>query len=119
MSLTRFAADENFNNAILRGLQRRQLDIDMVRIQDTEMYQADDPNVLAWCTEQNRILLTHDIRTIPKYAYERIENSVLTTGVFVINDQLPIGDVIEDLVLAIEASDMYEWENHVVFFPIT
>ena len=28
------AADENFNNAIVRGLRRRQSDVDIVRIQD-------------------------------------------------------------------------------------
>lgn len=41
MSL-RFAADENFNNNIIRGLLRQDPELDIVRIQDTEVYQADD-----------------------------------------------------------------------------
>lgn len=64
----RFAADENFHNDILRGLQRRQPDLDIVRIQDTEIYQSDDAKVLEWVAQEGRILLTHDVRTMPNHA---------------------------------------------------
>jgi hypothetical protein len=37
------ATDENFNDRILRGLQRRLPSLDAVRIQDTELEGADDP----------------------------------------------------------------------------
>ncbi len=63
----RFLADENFNNDILRGLQERMPDIDVVRVQDTEVYQSDDPRLLEWAAQQGRILLTHDVKTIPGY----------------------------------------------------
>ena len=46
--MMRFLADEDFDNRILRGLMRRSLDIDIVRIQDTHLSGADDPTVLAW-----------------------------------------------------------------------
>ncbi|MGC9524901.1 MAG: DUF5615 family PIN-like protein [Limnospira sp.] len=66
-------ADENFNNNIIRGLLRRQPDLDIVRIQDVGLYGADDPTVLEWATREERILLTHDVATITLYAYQRIE----------------------------------------------
>jgi predicted nuclease of predicted toxin-antitoxin system len=50
-------ADENFDNTILRGLLRRQPDIDIIRVQDTELYGANDPTVLAWAAQENRILM--------------------------------------------------------------
>jgi len=34
--MLKFAADENFNNDILRGLLRKIPELDIVRIQDTE-----------------------------------------------------------------------------------
>ncbi len=66
----RFLADENFDNHILEGVRRENPDIDVVRVQDTEIYEADDPIVLEWAAKENRILLTHDVRTMSRYAYE-------------------------------------------------
>ncbi|MBE2200294.1 MAG: DUF5615 family PIN-like protein [Anaerolinea sp.] len=57
--MLKLAADENFNNKILRGLQQRLPDLDIVRVQDSEAAEADDPAVLAWAASQGRILLTH------------------------------------------------------------
>jgi hypothetical protein len=118
MSLNRFAADENFHNAILRGLNRHSLKLDIVRIQDTEIYQADDKTVLEWVRTQDRILLTHDARTIPKYAYEMIQAGKKMPGVFVFRDSMAIGQAIEELRMTIEASEPSEWENIVLFFPL-
>lgn len=42
----RFAADENFNGPIYNGLRKRLPDLDIVRVQDTVMYQAPDPDLL-------------------------------------------------------------------------
>jgi len=59
--LLRFAADENLNNDIVRGLLRRAPHLDLVRIQDTEIRGADDPTVLDWKARERRILLTQDV----------------------------------------------------------
>ena len=42
----KFLADENFNNNIIRGLLRRQSDIDIIRVQDVGLSGKDDPTVL-------------------------------------------------------------------------
>jgi hypothetical protein len=46
--MLRLVANENLNNDIIRGLLRRQPDLDIVRVQDTELSGADDPTVLEW-----------------------------------------------------------------------
>ncbi|GIL11326.1 MAG: hypothetical protein BroJett038_00460 [Chloroflexota bacterium] len=66
--MMRFAADENFNNDVLRGLRRLHPEIDVIRIQDSEVYGADDPTVLEWAAREGRILLTYDRNTMTKYA---------------------------------------------------
>lgn len=114
----RFAADENFNNDIVRGLLRHLPELDLVRIQDTEISGADDPNVLEWVATEGRILLTHDARTMPNFAYERINNKQTMLGVFIINSQMAIGQAIEELLTIIEASEMSEYENLVVYLPL-
>jgi hypothetical protein len=42
----RLAADENFDNRILRGPLRHNPDYDIVRVQDTELAGASDPVLL-------------------------------------------------------------------------
>jgi hypothetical protein len=39
-------ADENFNNAIVRGLLRLKPNLDIVRVQDVGLSGADDPTIL-------------------------------------------------------------------------
>ena len=113
----RFAADENFNNDILRGVLRRHPDLDIVRIQDTEIYEAEDPVVLEWAAKEERILLTHDTRTMPDFAYARVREHKPLPGVFVVNDQAPTGQVIDDLLIVLSASEADEWENRVIYLP--
>lgn len=56
--MLRFAADENFNNNIVRGILRRKPKLDIVRVQDAGLYSADDPTVLEWAAKDDRVLLT-------------------------------------------------------------
>jgi len=44
----KFIADEDFDNRILRGLQRRQPDLDIVRVQDTHLSGSVDREILEW-----------------------------------------------------------------------
>ncbi len=114
----RFLADENFDNDILRGIRRENPHFDVIRVQDTEVYQADDPTVLAWATREGRILLTHDLKTMSRYAYERIEAGLPLVGVIEIRDQIPIGQAIDEILLIDGASDAAEWENKVTYLPL-
>lgn len=41
--MLRFVADENFKGSIVRGLRRRPLDLDIVRVQDVGLTKAFDP----------------------------------------------------------------------------
>ncbi len=60
----RFLADENFNNEILCGIQRRIADVSVVGVQDTELQGKPDDDVLSWAAEQGYIVLTHDVNPL-------------------------------------------------------
>ncbi len=60
-----FLADDNFTSRILTGLLATLPDLDVIRVQDTEIYEAPDPVVLEWAAKENHILLTHDVQTVP------------------------------------------------------
>lgn len=116
--MMRFLADENFNNDILHGLRSRMPDIDIVRTQDTEVYQADDPRLLEWAAQQGRILLTHDVQTIPGYVYQRVIAGLPMPGVVEVNQDINIGEAIEDLLILIGAGRPDDFENQVRYVPI-
>ncbi len=52
--------------------------------------------MLEWVAQEGRILLTHDTRTMPNHAYERVKIGKSMLGVFVVNDDMPIGQAIEN-----------------------
>jgi hypothetical protein len=114
----RLAADENFNGDIVRGLIRRCPDVDIVRAQDVGLQGAEDPILLAWCGDDRRVLLTHDVRTMIGFAYQRVASREAMPGIIVVGQTLPIRQAIEDLVLLVECSDEGEWEGQVIYLPL-
>ena len=112
------AADENFSNDIVRGLLRRRPDLDVVRVQDAGLSGADDPTVLEWAARQGRVLLTQDVSTMTRYAYERVRAGKRMPGVFEVSRGSPVGAVIEDILLLAECSLEGEWEGQVRYLPL-
>lgn len=116
--MLRLAADENFDGAIVRGLMRRNPEIDLVRVQDAGFSGADDPTILEWSARDRRILLTHDVTTITHYAYERVQAGQHMPGVFEVNLEAPFGRIIEDILLLAACSLEGEWEGQVLYLPL-
>ena len=116
--MLRLAADENFNGDIVRGLLRRNQTLDVVRVQDVGLSGADDPSVLQWAADQGRIIVTHDISTLAKHAFDRLAAGQPMPGVFEVKSVAPIGQAIDDLILLAECSVDGEWEGQVRFLPL-
>lgn len=114
----RLLADENFNNDIVRALLRHLPELDIVRAQDTSVAGADDPTLLDWAAEQGRILLTHDVRTIPAFAYARVRAGQAMPGVIEVASSASIATVLSDLLLLIAATRDDEWANQAQFIPL-
>ena len=115
----RLLADENFNGDVLRGLLRAEPKLDIIRVQDTELYHADDPAVLAFAAQENRILLTQDVRTITKYAYDRIRAGQPMPGVIELRDDLAIGQAIEEILIVALTAQADELANRIIFIPLS
>jgi predicted nuclease of predicted toxin-antitoxin system len=114
----KFLADENFDNTIVRGLIRRKPDIDIIRVQDVGLSGEDDPIVLEWAAQEGRILLTHDVATITRYAYERIAEGQPMPGVIEVTSDAPIGRVIEDILVVLVCSLEGELEGQIQYLPL-
>lgn len=116
--MSRFLADENFNNQIIRGVLRQNPNVDIIRVQDMGLSEADDPTVLEWAAKQGRIVLTHDVATMTRFAYERIQAGLSMPGVFEVSRRVPVGLAIEEILLIAECSLEGEWEGQVRFLPL-
>jgi hypothetical protein len=116
--MLRLAADENLISDIVRGLLRRNPMIDIVRIQDVGLLGANDPRVLAWAAAEGRILVTHDGRTVPRYACQRVDAGGQMPGVFIVPLSLSVGQAIEDVLLLCQCSLEAEWEGIVLHLPL-
>lgn len=114
----RFVTDEHIARALIAGLQRDYDNIDIVRVQDVGLRTLDDPTILQWAADQGRVLITHDIRTMPDFANQRVATGLPMPGVFVVPTVMPIGVAIHELSLVAAASDPDEWANRVVYLPL-
>jgi len=116
--MLRLAADENFNRDIVRAIRRHEPRADVICLQDVGLSGSPDEEVLRWCAEQNRVLLTHDVTTITRHAFQRIREGKPMPGVFQVGAGRPAAEVIEDILLIIECSADGEWEGQVRYLPL-
>ena len=89
-----------------------------MRIQELGLSGAVDPDILEFAANMGRVVLTHDVNTMTKFAYQRLNVAMLMPGVEAVPDTLSVGRAIEDLTLMILSSLEHEWENQVRYLPI-
>jgi predicted nuclease of predicted toxin-antitoxin system len=116
--MLKLLSDENFNGDIVRGLFLRQPNLDLLRVQDVGLRKVDDPAILNWAANNERILLTHDRATMPDFAYERLFKGQQMSGLFVVNDRILIRQAIDELLLLIVCSQQKEWKGIVLYLPL-
>lgn len=115
--MLRLLADENLDGNIARGVMRRVRGVDVVRVQDVGLTGADDPTVLAWAAEHGRVLITHDVETVTRFAFERVDAGLPMPGVIEVTAWAPIRKAVEDLALILECLADGDLEDQVLYIP--
>lgn len=113
----RFQADADLNQRIVVGLWRLEPSIDVRTAGEAALEGQLDPEVLAYCAQEQRTLLTHDQKTMHGHFAEFIckRNS---PGVIVVPQHMPIGQAIQEIYLAWAASDAEEWVGIIRRLPL-
>jgi len=117
----RFLTDANFNLHIVSGLRRRQPGIDIMTAQQTDILDAPDPGVLLFARAQDRILLTHDRKTMPAHfdaLLATLPSGEHSPGVMSTEQMLPIGSAIEAILEVWACSIHDEWRDLLVYLPL-
>ena len=111
-------ADHDFNHQILRGLQRRIPNLDVVAAHRVDLGRATDPDLLAWAAVVGRAVVTHDRKTMPRHAFDRLKNGEPLSGLIVASQRLPVAEVIRDLEIIVTCSDAADWKNVIRYLPL-
>jgi predicted nuclease of predicted toxin-antitoxin system len=118
MSRTRFLADHDFNERILRGLERREPTVEIVRAREVSLHERPDAEVLGYAAAHQLITLSHDVNTMPAAAYARMAAGQTMQGLILVRQRRPYRRTIENLVLIAVASEAEEWIDIVRFLPL-
>lgn len=110
--------DQDFDHDILRGITRRLSQIDFVTAFEVGASDWDDEKLLLWASQNDRVLLTHDRRTMPIHFATLLEKGENLQGVIIAPRQLPIGQAIDELEMIIVCSENDEWQNILKILPL-
>jgi len=113
----RFQADADFNHKIVVGLRRREPTIDFQDAHAGEVIGAQDPEVLQKAAAANRILISHDRKTMPVH-FTRFVSGRSSPGLIIVPQDIDIGVVIDDLLLIWAVSEAEEWRDKLAFLPL-
>jgi hypothetical protein len=116
--MLRILIDQDFDHDILRGLVRRLPSFDFVTAFDVGLSAVDDRELLLWATADNRTLLTHDRKTMPKHFAELLGKGEILAGVCIVPRRFSIGQAIEELEIIISCSSNNQWRNIIKILPL-
>ena len=117
----RFLTDEDFNLTIVAGLRRARPQMDIESIQSTELVHASDPLVLAFAKDRDRILLSHDMKTMPNHFaafLASLPSGEHSPGIILVPQAASVGTAILWLVEIWEASRHDEWRDLPTRLPL-
>jgi predicted nuclease of predicted toxin-antitoxin system len=114
---TKFLADENLRRAIVLGVRRREPGVSFIEAFEAGIVAKRDPAVLRIAADENRILVSHDVRTIPRHLRHFVAQHD-SPGVILIPQKLALNSAIEDLVTIYRASEAEEWLSQIRFLPL-
>ena len=115
--MLRFLADADLDEGIVSGCRRREPAMDFMSANEANLERVPDPEVLRIAAEQDRILVSHDFKTMPHHFGQFLQEKGSSPGVLLVKQHSPIRPVIEELVLIWSATDADEWKNRILRIP--
>lgn len=114
----RFQADADLRFEIVSGVLRREPTVDFQSAQQRLPDGTSDPQVLLAAANEGRIVVSHDVRTMPLHFRRFLEQHRTSPGVFLIPQAVTTSSAIEELVMIWAVSSRDEWQDHLVWLPL-
>ena len=77
-----------------------------------------DPEVLKLAAQEDRIIVTPDVRTMPRHFAEFLQLGHHSPGVILIPQNMPTAAAIDSLVLVWAVTEAKEWRDLIARLPL-
>jgi uncharacterized protein DUF5615 len=119
----RYVLDEHLRGPLWRAIQWHNSSgaypLDVVRVGDPADLPlgTGDPALLQWAEREQRILVTHDLDTMPTHLADHLAAGQHSPGVFMIRPHSTLPQILSFLRDAAYASEPEEWHDRIQFIP--
>lgn len=121
MKEIRYLLDENVNPILRIALLRESpnLTVWQVGMLGAPDCGTLDPGILIWCEENEFLLVTNNRKSMPVHLQDHLAQSRRATGIFILNAEMSIGEIVAELVLIATASSAEEYQDQIIYLPIS
>jgi predicted nuclease of predicted toxin-antitoxin system len=113
----RFQADADLNQTIVLAVLRQEPGIDFRTAVDAGLEGVPDGEVLALAARAERILVSHDFRTMPRH-FANFLQTASSPGVLLVPQSLSTAAAAEEILLIWSVTSAEEWRDRLVFLPL-
>ncbi len=119
MSTIRYLVDENTTRVIVDQLRRMRPEMEILIVGDELAPPRGtlDPDILLWMEREGYSLITRNRKSMPPHLRDHLASGHHIPGIFTFKHKVPIGHIIETLLLIWEASEPGEYQDQIVFIP--
>ncbi len=113
----RFQADADLREVIIQAILRLEPTIDFRSAHKANLAGLNDDKVLTIAADDERVLVTHDRKTMP-YHFAQFIDGRTSPGVIVVPQDMSVTAAVEELLLIWAASEAKEWTNRICYLPL-
>lgn len=121
MSQVRYLIDESVRLSVVAALRRAEPAIDVWRVGQSGMppFGSPDPDVLVFCEQQQRLLVSLDRSSMPTHVAAHQAAGGHTWGLLLITRGFSLRQILDDLLLIWTASAAEEWRDTLHYLPLS
>ena len=118
--MRRFLIDENMSPQYRTQLLYHEPSLTVLAVGDegAPPKSTPDPEILVWCEQNQFSLITNNRRSMPQHLSDHLSGGHHIPGIFTINLEMPMGEIIEELILVAGASDENEYMDEIKYLPL-
>ena len=118
--MRRFLIDENISPQYRTQLLNHEPSLTVLAVGDegAPPKSTPDPDILEWCEQNQFNLITNNRKSMPQHLSDHRENGGHVPAIFTINLEVPMGKIIDELILIAGASDEDEYINEIEYLPL-
>ena len=118
--MRRFLIDENISPKYRTQLLYHEPSLTVLAVGDkgAPPKSTPDPEILVWCEQNQFNLITNNRKSMPQHLSDHLAAGHHVPGIFTINLEVPMGLIIDQLLLIVGASYDDEYIDQITYIPL-